>query len=61
MIGYDFDCSYAESNNGNSKYGALFYAVQKNGYISLDCMIQSGDSVTIYCYLRFHYNSILYL
>lgn len=58
MIGYDFDFEYAEYNN--TLNNTLFYAVQINGYISLEGM-HCGDTVTAYHNLKSHYNSILYL
>ena len=58
MIGYDFDFEYARDYNRLS--ATLFYAVQKNGYVSLEGMYCS-DTVTAYHNLKSHYNSILYL
>ena len=58
MIGYDFDFEYARDyNNLNA---TLFYAVQKNGCISLEGMYCS-DTTTAFYNLKSHYNSILYL
>ena len=58
MIGYDFDFEYARDYN--TLNATLFYAVQKNGYISLEGMYCS-DTATAYHNLKYHYNSILYL
>ena len=58
MIGYDFDYSYAEYNN--TLNNTLFYAVQINGYVSLEGM-ECSDNATAWHYLKSHYNSILYL
>ena len=58
MIGYDFYYSYAEYNN--TLNNTLFYAVQINGYVSLEGM-ECSDNATAWHYLKSHYNSILYL
>ena len=60
MIGYDFDFEYARDHNNLN--ATLFYAVQKNGCVSLEGMYSNyRDEVAAYFNLKSHYNSILYL
>ena len=59
MIGYDLDYGYIKRNNSTITNG-LFYAIQKNGYISLECVDCSFENVNVIEYIESHYNSILY-